>query len=207
MDVYTEIRLYWSLGRLHSIQGPAHTATRYARKAIALLERTEDRFYLACEVCATSLLDQGDGVDAEAHLEAAEQIFHELDQSDYLASLTVQWARLHLQRGAADEARALALEALDLLDQTAGDHENAGEAWSILGQILAALGEPELAETAFRRGITELSERAPVKQQSDAHRAYAEFLEAQGRTTEALDAMRTAADLTMSRQPGAPAST
>ncbi len=205
-DIYTEIRLYWSLGRLHSIQGPVQTATRYAYKAVALLERTEDRFYLARaqEACATSLLDQGEAAEAVAHLEAAQSLYEELDQRPYLASLSVQWARFHLQRGALDEARATALEALDLLDESVADPENPGEAWAVLGQTLAALGEPEFAETALRKGIERLTDGAPVKQLSDAHRAYAEFLEAQGRIAEALAAMRAAADLTTSRRPGAP---
>lgn len=205
-DVYTEIRLYWSLGRLYSVQGPPELATSYARKAVALLELTEDRLHLgsAHEACATSLLDQHEPGQALEHLDAADAIYQELDQGALLASLNVQRARFHLQAGDAGEARRFALDALDRLESGIADPDNVGDAWRVLGETLAAIGEAELAEPAFLRAIEHLSDDgAPVKSLADAYRSYADLLEAEGRTTEALAAMRSSA---RSTSPAAPRS-
>src|ERR687898_833913 len=46
-DPYTRVRLYWSVARLAEYEGRASRALEYVRKAIALLEATEDTMHLA----------------------------------------------------------------------------------------------------------------------------------------------------------------
>src|SRR5438477_2577842 len=46
-DAYTRVRLYWSLARLSGLQDQPGAALEYVRRAIALLEVTEDTRHLA----------------------------------------------------------------------------------------------------------------------------------------------------------------
>jgi tetratricopeptide (TPR) repeat protein len=199
-DRYTEIRLYWSLARLYGVQGPPELTLAYYRRAISLLEETEDRFYLARahEACGSALLDQRDPPGARAHLEAAEQIYEEQGQRPYIGSVRTELARLHLQSNELEPARRLALEALDLLDEGAGDPDDVGDAWRTLAEVFAEIGEHELATQAFETAIETLRKGAPVKYLGDAYRSYADFLHSVGRETEAFALLRQAVDLTIS---------
>src|SRR4051794_31632884 len=64
-DLYSRIRLYWSLARLAGMQNGVE-ALDYARRAIALLEVTEDTLNLgqAHLLCAVILMSRGDVGDA-----------------------------------------------------------------------------------------------------------------------------------------------
>ncbi len=197
-DPYTLVRLYWSLARFHGVQGPPKVALGYYRKAISLLEATEDRFHLARahEACGSALLDQGDAEPARAHLEIAERIYREQARRPFLGSVRVERARLELQTGEIEEARDSALEALDLLDAGAGDPDDVGDAWRTLAEVFARLGDKDLAEDSFRRAIESLSEGASVKYLADAYRSYADFLHSCERASEAFELMKRAVELT-----------
>jgi len=198
-DPYAEVRLCWSLGRLYGVQGPPDQALHYYGKAIALLEATEDRFHLARahEACASALLDQGDPREARSHLEAAEAIYADQRRTPFLGSVRVEWARLELQEGDLETARASALEALDLLEEGAGNPDDVGDAWCTLAQVLASVGDDDLAEAAYGRAVEGLEAGAPVKYRADAYRSFAEFLRDRGRTEEAFEFMKRAAELTI----------
>jgi tetratricopeptide (TPR) repeat protein len=197
-DPYSRIRLYWSLGRLYGVQGPPELAIAYYRKAIAALEVTEDRLHLARahEACASALLDQQKPKDARAHLETAEEIYGSTADPSLRGSLKVEWARLEIQSGHTAEARRLALDALDLLEAGGPDTDDIGDAWRTLAETLAATGENDHAESAYKHAITALSAGAPVKYLADAHRSYADFLHSQGRDREAFAHMKRAATVT-----------
>src|SRR4029077_19236600 len=45
-DPYSRVRLYWSLARLTELQGKSVAALGYIRRAIALLEVTDDTLHL-----------------------------------------------------------------------------------------------------------------------------------------------------------------
>jgi tetratricopeptide (TPR) repeat protein len=202
-DPYAEVRLYWSLGRLYGVQGPPEQALRYYGKAITLLEATEDRFHLARahEACASALLDQGDPDAARPHLEISQRIYADQRRTSFLGSVRVEWARLELQEGDLETARASALEALDLLEHGATAADDVGDAWCALAEVLGRLGDGDLAEAAYLRAVEGLEAGAPVKYRADAYRSYAEFLRERGRTEEAFEFMKRAAELTIT--PGA----
>jgi tetratricopeptide (TPR) repeat protein len=174
-DRYTEIRLYWSLARLYGVQGPPELALSYYRKAIALLEMTEDRFHLARahEACASALLDGGDPETARDHLDVAE-----------------------LQSENLEEARRVALGALDLLDDGVTSADDVGNTWRTLAEIFAKMDEDDLAESSYGRAIELLETGAPAKYLADAYRSYADYLHSAGRETEAFDLLKRAVGLT-----------
>ena len=192
----TLIRLYWSLARYYSLEGPPARALDYIRRAIALLEVTEDRFYLARahEACATLLLDQASDGEASAHLEVAEQLFRELAEPAQVGSVKAEWARLSLQEGDLEAARQAALEALDLLEGGPEPVE-VGRAWHTLADVFERVGDLDLAERAHRTAIETLVRQGVPKHLGEAYRGFGKFLRAQGREQEALDAFERAADL------------
>jgi tetratricopeptide (TPR) repeat protein len=197
-DRYTEIRLYWSLARLYGVQGPPELALSYYRKAIALLETTEDRFHLARahEACASALLDGGDPEAARDHLDVAERIFAEQSQRPYVGSVQVERARLELQSGNLEEARRAALGALDLLDEGVTSADDVGSAWRTLAEIFATMDENDLAESSYGKAIELLESGASAKYLADAYRSYADYLHSAGRETEAFDILKRAVGLT-----------
>lgn len=192
----TLIRLYWSLSRFYALEGPPARALDYIRRAIALLEVTEDRFYLARahEACATILLDQASAAEASSHLEVAERLFRELAEPAQLGSVKAEWARLALHGGDLDGARAAALEALDLLERGSEPIE-VGRAWHTLADVFEHVDDLDLAERAHRTAIETLARQGAPKHLGEAYRGLGKFLRAQGREGEALDAFERAADL------------
>ena len=187
-DPYAELRLRWSLGRLHHADGRPELASHYFRQAIALCERTEDRFHLAGahESLASTLLDQGDADAALQHIETAEQIYRDIGDMARVGMVTVERARHALHTGDADGTRELALAALDLLDSGKAPPDASGDAWRTLGELYTELEDYELAEHCLRTAVTAL-EGAPAKYRADAHRSLARLLEATGREREALN--------------------
>jgi tetratricopeptide (TPR) repeat protein len=194
-DRTTLVRLYWSLSRYYAFEGPPARALEYIRRAIGLLESGEDTFYLARahESCASLLLDQGSPAAARDHLAVAEELFTALSGSTHLGSVRAERARVGVQTGELDAARADALEALDLLER--GEQVEVGRTWRTLGDVFAELGDADLAERAYRAAIDRLTDQSAVKELGETYRIYGKFLRSQGRESEALDVYERAADL------------
>ena len=76
-DPYSRVRLYWSLARLTELQGKSVAALGYIRRAIALLEVTDDTLHLgrAHLLCGSIMLSQGNVDGARRHYELAERLF------------------------------------------------------------------------------------------------------------------------------------
>ncbi|HEY7196544.1 MAG TPA: helix-turn-helix domain-containing protein [Gaiellaceae bacterium] len=197
-DRYTLIRLYWSLGRLHAAEGPSPRALDYVRRAIALLEATEDAFQLARahQLAASILLDQSSGEAARRHLRRAESLLGTDAPPEDLGFLKTEQARLELQLGDADAARGLALEALATAEEE-GATLVAGHAWRSLADVFHSLAEPELAERAYRAAIASAEEQRAGRQLAETYRSFGKFLRGRNRESEALDALEHAADLAM----------
>ncbi len=194
-DRYTLIRLYWSLGRFYAVEGPPGRALDYVRRAIALLEATEDTFHLARahQLCAVILLDQESGQMARKHLERAEELLGDEATPGELGALATERARLELQLQQPDAAREYALEALTLLE--GGAAVDVGHAWRTLGEVFDHLGDADLAERSYRTAVEILIEQGASRQLAETYRAWGKFLRAQGREDEALDVFERAADL------------
>ncbi len=193
-DVYSRIRLYWSLARLAGLQnGPE--ALDYARRAIALLEVTEDTVHLgqAHLLCAVVLMARGEVADAGPHLGKAEQLFALHAEPHDLASLRNEQAKHAARTGRFDEAVVHAREALALL----GDSNPAerGAAWWALGEALAGQGDVAEADAAFRRATDLLAHHGARRDCSEAYRAWARLLRGAGRESDALDVLEHAAEL------------
>ena len=202
-DAYTRVRLYWSLARLNEIRGEPAVALEYIRRAIALLEVTDDALHLARAhlLCGTIMISQGKAEEAGEQFAAAERLFGANPNPLDLANLRSDQARRAVLLDESKEAERLAREALDVL----GDEHPAerGAALAILAESLAHQGKPE-ADATFKRAAELIDAHGRQVEKADTYRAWARHLRKTGRESEALDVLDRAAELgssTRSRTP------
>lgn len=194
-DPYTQVRIHWSLGRLAGHQGRPGDALEHLRRAIALLEATEDTVHLARAhiMCAWSLTRNERAEDAGQYLDAADQLLGSKPAAADLAALRAEQARHAVALGRAENAIRYAREALD----ATGDAfpEEQGTAWLALAQGLALQRDAEESTNAFRRAVAAFEEAGKPADAAQAYRAWGRMLRDAGNETEAMDAFERAADL------------
>jgi len=194
VDAYTRVRLYWSLARLSGLQDQPAAALDYVRRAIALLEVTEDTLHLARAhlLCGTIMLAQGKAEEAGSQFETAERLFGPHPDPLDLASLRTDQAKRAAALGSGPDAEGFAREAIEAL----GDDNPAeqGLAWAALADALA-LQDKEEADSTFRKATDLLADHGHQVDLNDAYRAWARYLRKTGRESEALDILDRAAQL------------
>jgi len=194
-DAYSRVRLYWSLARLADLQGRPAAALDYVRRAIALLDVTDDTLHLARAhlLCGSILLSQGRAEDAGRHFDLAEELFGSHPEPVDIASLYTDQARRAAHLGDGEEATRRAQAALDAV----GDeypHERGNALWA-LAEGLALTGDTDGAHESFRNATTLLEEQGHRRDYVEAYRAWGKFLRRSGREDEALEVLERAADL------------
>jgi tetratricopeptide (TPR) repeat protein len=188
-DPYARVRLHWSLARLAELDGRSAAALGHIRRAIALLESSDDTLHLARAhvLCARLLmLPGGDLDDAANELERAQVLFGPRGAVNDLASLRTERARHAALRDDGDEAVRLAGDALDLLGPDAPAEQ--GQAWWVLAAGHALLGRIDEADQSFRRAADLLSEHGPARDRAEVHRAWGYALASAGREAAAAEA-------------------
>jgi transcriptional regulator with XRE-family HTH domain len=198
-DAYTRVRLYWSLARLNEIRNQPAAALDHIRRAIALLEVTEDTLHLARAhlLCGTIMISQGKAQEAGAQFTAAERMFGPKPDPLDLANLRSDQAKRAVLLQQPKEAERLAREALELL----GDDHPAerGVALAILAEALAEQEDPE-ADKTFKHAVQLIDEHGRQNEKADTYRSWAHYLRKAGRESEALDVLDRAAQLSSSPQ-------
>jgi len=196
-DAYMRARLHWSQARLAAASGDPRTALAELRRAVAILEATEDSRQLgrAHLLWAEILTFEGSAEAAGPHLETAERLLGTHPDVEDLYWLRTEQARYAAELGDADEAVARAREALELIP--AADGAERGAAHWALGRALAAKGEAVEAETALRRAVELLCERQVWREAAAASRDLARILRDAGRTGDAVATLEEAAELAM----------
>jgi tetratricopeptide (TPR) repeat protein len=194
-DAYSRVRLYWSLARLADLQGRPAAALDYVRRAIALLDVTDDTLHLARAhlLCGSILMSQGRAEDAGRHFDLAEQLFGAHPEPEDVANLYTDQSRRAAQLGDGAEAVRRANAAIE----AAGDeyHRERGNALWALAEGLALTGDTDAADDAFRKATTQLQEHGHRRDYVEAYRAWGKFLRRAGREDEALEVLERAADL------------
>src|SRR5579864_1348885 len=204
-DPYMRVRLYWSMARLAHAEGRESVALTNVRKAIALLQATDDTFHLARAhiLAAYITLSRDDPDAAERHLDQAEQFLGMTPTAQDLFEITTQRARVAALRGEADTCVALASRAVEL----AGSESPAdrGIALSALGDGLALTGDSAGAGTAYAEAVELLEAQGLWRHAATAALSWGRMLRHAGREAEALDVLDRAAALGMRATPdGAP---
>jgi tetratricopeptide (TPR) repeat protein len=196
-DAYMRARLHWSQARLAAASGDPRAALEQLRRAVAILEATEDSRQLgrAHLLWAEILTFEGSADAAGPHLEIAERLLGSHPDAEDLYWLRTEQARRAAELGDVDEAIARATEALELMAEE--DRAERGAAQWALGKALAAKGEWAQAEVALRRAIDLLNERQVWREAAGACRDLARMLRDQGRTADAVATLEQAAELAM----------
>ena len=194
-DARTRVHAYWDAARRHGGNGNPASALDHYRRAIALLEATDDTADIARAhlVRASALLDDDRPEDAKRDLETAEHLLVSAGAGANVARLRTEQARHAIRIG--DPARAVenARTALELLGE--GDGAEQGAAWLVLAEALAAQGDVDGAGDAYARAIAILGDASRWRDCARAYKSWGRMLRAAGRGSEALDALEKAAEL------------
>jgi tetratricopeptide (TPR) repeat protein len=192
-DPVAAARVYWSQSRLHSMQREPQLAGRYARRALEILERTENDAYvgMAYHLLAHAEIANGNGAEALTLLERGRQLFgQELGPRDD-ARFSVDEARALTALGRNSEAARVAARALDLMDVlTPGDR---GQAYVALADVFLAAGDTDRPKMLLQQALELLRDYGPGPA-LEAGRRLADILEREGDTAGALQALKRATD-------------
>lgn len=200
-DPYMRVRLYWSIARLAHTEGREAVALTNVRKAIALLQATDDTFHLArAHILAAGItLGREDATAAEDHLAQAEQLLAGTTSAQDTLDIKQHRARIALLRGEAEQAVVIAHEALEL-SRTAQPSEE-GIATATLADAFALQGDIANAREMYRSAVELLEVGGRWRAASTTCRAWGRLLREQGREEEALDVLDRAAELGMRATP------
>lgn len=194
LDPYTRVRLYWSLGRAADGDGRHQLSLAYFRRALGVLEASEDtrevaRAHLAC---AWMLIESGELAEADSHLAQAQALFGLTpSQADAVVAARCR-AELARRRGETDAAISHARDAIALAgDALPGER---GNAWLAIAETRAAEGSIAEAEQAFAEAAHLLDQHGSTRDRASCYRAWGRLLRGAGREAEALDVLERAAD-------------
>ena len=194
-DAYSRVRLYWSLARLADLQHHPAAALDYIRRAIALLDVTDDTLHLARAhlLCGSILMSQDRAADAGRHFDLAEQLFGAHPEPEDIANLYTDQAKRAIALGEGDDAVLRARAAIDAV----GDEypRERGNALWALAEGLALTGDTDGAHDAFQKATSLLERQGHRRDYVEAYRAWGKFLRRAGREEEALEVLEKAADL------------
>jgi tetratricopeptide (TPR) repeat protein len=174
------------------MEGQGQSALRHLRRAIALLESTEDTLHLARAHVLSSdiLILDGQPEAAGPHLERANRLFELGGDAQDKGAVRAQEAKREALLGRPDEALARARESLELT----GDSP-LGSAHFALGLAHTQRGEIDEAAAAFQEAVELLRKRGEWREAVQASRAWADMLREGGRTDEAFEVLERAAEL------------
>ena len=190
-DPLAEARVFWSQSRLHVLRGESQLAARYARRALAILERTENDAYVAMayHLLAYAEIEAGNGQAALNLLERGRALFGKQMSEREDAKFALEEARAHslaADNAAAARAASRALELIDAIEPA-----DRGRAYESLGDVFLAGGDRERARMTYGMAVDLLLEHGRPFVVS-AGLKLSELLEAEGDTNGALEVLRRA---------------
>jgi transcriptional regulator with XRE-family HTH domain len=202
-DPYTRVRLYWSLARLHALEGKSAEALAYIRSAIALLKATDDSLTLArAHLLAAGVELRNRSIeDARSNLALAERLLGASPERVDLGMLRIGQSGLAHLEGDGEKAVENARDSLALLGDFHGDTQ--GAAVHALAKGLALTGDTTGANDAFRRAVDLLTVHGRRADAGEAALEWARFLQEQGREEEAEPILRRTYDLGVSAETAA----
>jgi tetratricopeptide (TPR) repeat protein len=202
-DSYTRVRLYWSLGRIAHEQARPVAALDHFRRALSLLELTEDTLHLArahLSVAGSAILT-GELIDAGGNLEVAERLLGRRPEPGDLAELRRMQADLAVANGDGAEAVRRGREAAEASGTTSPNKR--GLALAAIAAGLALQDDPE-ADDVYREAVELLASHGTRRERSEVLRAYGRYLRSVGRDHEAFEVLDRAAEIAATLHPAAP---
>jgi tetratricopeptide (TPR) repeat protein len=189
-DPLAVARVYWTQGRLHTHHKDPVVGARYARRALEILERTEDDRYIAMayQFLAVAENTAGEPEAALEHLAHGRTLFGTMLPRDD-AMFAVEETRALLALGQIAEAAARASVALGKLPSLEpGDQ---GRAYVLLGEVFHRTGDTGRAIELLELAV-ELLEQHGKPYLLDAASKLADVLEEAGSSDQALAVLRRA---------------
>jgi tetratricopeptide (TPR) repeat protein len=194
-DGYTQVRLYWSLARVAAMEGRSSEALHHIRRAIVLLEATDNTAQLARGYLLSAWIESSEGRAEETreHLQVAEQLLGPSPEPLDIAMLRTGQSRLAALDGDGDRAVDLARDALAILGDFHGADQ--GSACWALARGLTLQQNVEAAHETYRRAVDLLTVHGRRHQAGTASLEWAALLKEHGRAEEAEPILRRAYDL------------
>jgi tetratricopeptide (TPR) repeat protein len=190
-DPLATARVYWSQSRLHMLHKNPSLGARYARRAIDILERTENNAYvaLAYQVLAYAEIESGNAESALTHLERGRALLGGEISAHVDAKFSLEETRALLALGQIKDAAKSAADALEKID--ALDPQDRGRGYLLLGEVFESSGNRRRALGLFELAVDTL-ERDGKPYLGEAARRLADLLEEEGRPDEALAVLKRA---------------
>jgi tetratricopeptide (TPR) repeat protein len=194
-DGYTRVRLYWSFARVAAIEGRASDALTHIRRAIALLEVTDDTLQLARGYLLSAGIESTEGrvEETREHLRLAAQLLGPSPEPVDLGMLRIGQSRLAALEGEGERAVEYARDALAILGDFHGGELGAA-CWA-LGRGLGLRGDIQGAVDAYGRAVDLLTVHGRRHNAGLASLEWATLLREHGREEEAEPILRRAYDL------------
>jgi tetratricopeptide (TPR) repeat protein len=191
-DPQTRARLYWSQAKLRAERGDSEAFARYAHKALALVELTEDTDLvgLAHRIVAFAELDRGRPEEALEHLEAGWPLIERGGSPLEHAHYQIDKARAYARLGRVEEAASLAMEATGKLGEALP--EDAGRAYSLVAEVYAEVGQPERAQELYELAAEYLKPNNPNRYLAEVYSKLAALHDSEGRRDRAYEYMKLA---------------
>jgi tetratricopeptide (TPR) repeat protein/DNA-binding XRE family transcriptional regulator len=201
-DPVTSARIFWSQSRLHSMRGERQLAGRYARRALEILERTENDSYvaLAYNLLAYTEIESGNYAEALELIEKGRALLGESGKRAE-ARFWIEEARALVGLDRLVEAARAASKALALLETM--QPADRGRAYVTLADVFLASGDAVRGRMLLEQGLDNLIEHGN-RFALDAGRRLADLLESEGDTAGALEVLKRATEAAAAPARGAP---
>jgi tetratricopeptide (TPR) repeat protein len=192
-DLRRVARMYSALGAAYHQAGEVEPAARYAMRSVALLEILRDRVALARSEngLALVLMAKGDFEGARGHLDRSLELCNETDLESGRSHVLLSLCELSMQEGKVEEARQMALQALELAERLE-EGPNIAEAHVWLGRIADVEGEHASVDREFEQAILGFEALGMRERLLQCHGLYAEILERRGELGKAYIHMKEA---------------
>lgn len=199
-DPYTQVRVNWSHARLLAAERRPKPALASLRRAIAILEATEDERQLgrAHLLYAEILTSSGDLERSERHLRIADNLLGTEPDMEDRYWLRAEQARWAARRGESERALALANEALSLIGDS--DPAERGTALWAIAEANAAKGDLDLADAAFTSALSCLIGQRLWHEAGQLLESWVQVLEEAGRDDAARAVRSRLSELPSQRQ-------
>jgi tetratricopeptide (TPR) repeat protein len=191
-DPIIRARLYWSQSRLHAERNDSETAARYARRALAILELTENTHYTARahQLLAHIELDRGEPEEALRVLREGWPLLEHTGNPLERAQYRLEEARALAKLGETEDAAALAMQISGVI--STAHPEDAARSYSVLAGVYEDLGDSSRARELYELAAEILRPRNPSRYLIHVFARLAELAESEGRKDEAFEYLKKA---------------
>ena len=191
-DPIIRARLYWSQSRLHAERNDSETAARYARRALAILELTENTHYTARahQLLAHIELDRGQPEEALRVLQEGWPLLEHTGNPLERAQYRLEEARALAKLGEKEDAAALAMQISGVI--SSAHPEDAARSYTVLAGVYEDLGEGSRARELYELAAEMLRPNNPNRYLIHVFARLADLAESEGRKDEAFEYLKKA---------------